>query len=161
VEGRRDDAPVRRRRVLWISLTSESGGSLGREVLARNVTVRLTRRTLLATGAAAGSALALPRAVLPARKTLPVFKLDPCNGTDCVACGACQNYDKYVFFPTEKHADGNRVHIGCNCGIVQGTLERGTYIALFGNPDTGLTRFVADQRDPVVQALIKNHPPSF
>jgi hypothetical protein len=127
------------------------------------VTVRLTRRKLIASGAAASVALALPARVLPAAKTLPVFKLDPCESpsdADCIACQACHSHDANSLFPTHKAADGNRAHTYCNCGIVEGTLDRGTYIALFGNPDR-LTKYRVDLRDPAVKAILKAHPPSF
>jgi hypothetical protein len=128
-----------------------------------NVTVRLTRRKLIASGAAASVALALPARVLPASKTLPVFKLDPCESpsdTDCIACQACHSHDANSLFPSSKAADGNRAHIGCNCAIHEGTLDRATYIALFGNPDH-LHSYRADLRDPQVQAILKKNPPSF
>jgi hypothetical protein len=121
---------------------------------------RLTRRTLIARGAAAGAVLVLPARAVAASKTLPVFRLETGCGDGACACLACKVHDQNSLFPSKKAADGNRAHIGCNCVVHEGTLERGTYIALFGDPNH-LHSYRADLRDPAVQAVLKNHPASF
>jgi hypothetical protein len=121
---------------------------------------RLTRRTLITRGAAAGAVLVLPARALPASKTLAVFRLETGCGDGACACNACKLHDANSLFPTHKAADGNRAHVGCNCVIDEGTLDRGTHIALFGEPDH-LHSYRADLRDRKVQALLENHPPSF
>jgi hypothetical protein len=120
----------------------------------------LTRRKLITRGAVAGAVLVLPARAVSARKTLPVFRLQTGCGDGPCACNACKSHDANSLFPTSKAADGNRAHIGCDCVIDEGTLDQGTYVALFGNPDR-LRSYRADLRDPQVQALLENHPPSF
>lgn len=120
----------------------------------------LTRRQLIARGAAAGVVLALPRQASAVSPTLPVFRLETGCGDGACACTACKIHDANSLFPTSKAANGNRAHTFCNCVIAEGTLHRGTYIALFGEPDR-LRSYRADLRDSRVQALLKNHPPSF
>ena len=121
----------------------------------------LTRRKLITRGAVAGAVLVLPARAVSARKTLPVFRLQTGCGDGSCACNACKSHDANSLFPTSKAADGNRAHIGCNCVIDEGTLDQGTYVALFGEPTAKVTAFRADLRNPRVQALLKNHPPSF
>jgi hypothetical protein len=121
---------------------------------------RLTRRTLITRGAAAGAVLVLPSGALSASKTLAVFRLETGCGDGACACHACKLHDANSVFPSRKAADGNRAHIGCNCPIHEGTLARGAYIALFGDPDH-LHSYRADLRDPQVQAILKKNPPSF
>jgi len=121
----------------------------------------LTRRTLITRGAVAGAVLVLPARAFSASKTLPVFRLETGCGDGACACNACKSHDANSLFPTSKAADGNRAHIGCNCIVDEGTLDRGTYIALFGEPTARLTAFRVDLRDPGVLAVLKNHPPSF
>ena len=70
------------------------------------------------------------------------------------------SHAKGSYFPTSKAADGNRAHPGCDCCIAAGTIQYGTYVALFGNP-AGLTRYRVDTRDRRTQAILKNNPPRF
>ena len=51
-------------------------------------------------------------------------------------------------------------NIGCNCNVVQGTMDFGTFVALFGNPKK-LESFRADLRSARNQAVLKNHAPVF
>jgi hypothetical protein len=120
----------------------------------------LTRRKLIAQGAAAGAVLAFPTRALSAKKTLPIFRLLTGCGDGSCACNACKIHDAKSLFPTWKAANGNRAHIGCNCTIDEGTIEKGTWVALFGEP-TSLTAYRVDLRNPHVNALVKKHPPSF
>ena len=130
----------------------------------------LTRKHLLATGAGAVGALAIPAAVRgappvkaapapvkpPAPKQQPVYKLVP-NGHTCKACA---KHDASSIFPTAKAANGNRAHIGCNCRVVGGTIDFGTFVALFGNPKK-LESYRSDLRSARNQAVLKNHQPVF
>ena len=116
----------------------------------------LTRRGLLASGAAAAGALAVPAVARAKPKTQAVYKLVPNGAT----CEACKRHDAASLFPTAKAADGNRAHIGCNCNVVGGTIDYGTYVALFGAPEE-LRSYRADLRSTRTQAVVKNHPPVF
>ncbi len=123
----------------------------------------LTRKRLLTTGAGALGALAVPRVARGGGppptanpKQQPVFKLVP-NGHTCKACG---KHDANSIFPTAKAANGNRAHIGCNCTVVKGTMDYGTFVALFGNPKQ-LESYRADLRSARNQAVLKNHAPVF
>src|SRR5712691_7870751 len=123
----------------------------------------LTRERLLTTGAGALGAFAVPRVARgggpPSTanpKQQPVFKLVP-NGHTCKACG---KHDPNSIFPTAKAANGNRAHIGCNCTVVKGTMDYGTFVALFGNPKQ-LESYRADLRSARNQAVLKNHAPVF
>lgn len=123
----------------------------------------LTRKRFLATGAGAVGALAVPQVARaggsPATskaKQQAVYKLVPNGHT----CRACVNHDDKSVFPSRKAADGNRAHIGCNCKIVEGTLDYGTFVALFGNP-AHLESYRADLRSARNQAVLKNHNPVF
>jgi hypothetical protein len=126
----------------------------------------VTRRALLARGGAlAAAVLATPRlafAAPGAATTAKVYKLTPCGlgQTSPCSCRACIAHDANSLFPSEKAADGNRAHIGCDCSILEGTLHNGTYVALFGNSDH-LRNYRADLRSPRVQELLKNHPAQF
>jgi hypothetical protein len=128
---------------------------------------RLTRGGLVArgavvVGAAAVPALAHAKPAPASAKTVAIYRLDPdsskCGGGNG-ACNACVLHANTIF-PTAKAADGNRAHPGCDCCIVGGSLEYGTYVALFGNPDH-LRSYRADPRTPRVRTLLKNHPPVF
>jgi hypothetical protein len=123
----------------------------------------ITRKRLLATGAGAVGALAIPPAVRGAPsaksstlKQQSVFKLVR-NGATCKACA---NHDASSLFPTAKAANGNRAHVGCNCLVVEGTMDFGTFVALFGNPNK-LESYRADLRSARNQAVLKNHQPVF
>jgi hypothetical protein len=125
---------------------------------------KLTRRRFLAAGGAVLGVLAFPLRALAATKTHDLYKLTPCppgktSGKPC-SCHACVVHDANSLFPSSKAADGNRAHINCNCSIVKGTLDFGTYVALFGNPGH-LRSYRADLRSRNVQAILKNHPPQF
>jgi hypothetical protein len=120
------------------------------------VETTFSRRRLVASGAAAVGALALPSVGRAARKSQPVFKLVPNGAT----CRACLHHDGPSLFPTAKAANGNRAHIGCNCRIVQGVADFGTFVALFGNPGD-LRAYRADRRSTRTQAILKNHEPVF
>jgi hypothetical protein len=142
------------------ALRAESAGT--------SMTGVLTRRGFLGRGAAGIAALAFPglasaRARRASSKTAAVFKLDPrserCGG-GVGGCAACVAHDANSLFPSLKAAKGNRAHNGCDCCVVAGTLEYGTYVALFGNPDRR-TRYRADKRDRRTQELLKGHPPQF
>jgi hypothetical protein len=119
----------------------------------------LTRKKLVVTGAGAVGALAIPRvarAGAPKPKQQPVFKLVPNGHT----CNACQKHDTNSLFPTAKAANGNRAHIGCNCSVVEGTMDYGTFVALFGNPKR-LESYRADLRSARNRAVLKTHEPVF
>jgi hypothetical protein len=116
----------------------------------------LSRRRFVTSGAAAAGVLALPAVARAGKKTQPIFKLVP-NGATCASCG---KHDGASLFPTAKAADGNRAHIGCNCNIVQGTIDYGTFVALFGNPKD-IRSYRADRRSTRTQAILKNHEPVF
>jgi hypothetical protein len=123
----------------------------------------LDRKRFLTAGAGAVGALAVPQLAHaggpPAQakaKLQPVFKLAP-NGHTCKACA---QHDAQSIFPTAKAANGNRAHVGCNCAIVQGTIDYGTFVALFGNP-ARLESYRADLRSSRNQAVLRNHAPVF
>ncbi len=121
----------------------------------------LSRKRFLAAGAGAVGALAVPtiaRAGGPSAqaKQQAVYKLVP-NGHTCKACA---NHDSKSIFPSAKAANGNRAHVGCNCKVVEGTMDYGTFVALFGNP-THLEGYRADLRSARNQAVLKNHEPVF
>jgi hypothetical protein len=126
----------------------------------------LTRGGFVARGAAAVGVVAVPalsrvKRASAAPKTIAVYRLDPhsekCGGNKG-ACNACVQHDTNSLFPTAKAADGNRAHPGCDCCVVAGTLEFGTYVALFGNPKE-LHSYRADLRSPRVRAVLKGHAP--
>jgi hypothetical protein len=130
------------------------------------MTTVLTRRGFVARGGAALAALAFPAAAAARRaapKTAAIYRLDPhserCGG-GVGSCKACAGYAGRSYFPTSKAADGNRAHYGCDCCIVAGTIDYGTYVALFGNPNH-ITRYRADTRDQRTKAILKNHQPRF
>ena len=130
----------------------------------------ITRKDLITAGAGALGALAVPAAVRaasapksPAKPAPPpppkqqaVYKLVR-NGHTCRACG---KHDDNSLFPTEKAAKGNRAHPGCNCTVAAGTMDYGTFVALFGNPKK-LESYRADLRSARKQAVLKNHMPVF
>jgi hypothetical protein len=116
----------------------------------------LNRRRFVASGVAAAGALAIPTVARGKPKTQPVFKLVPNGAT----CHACMRHDIASLFPTAKAANGNRAHIGCNCTVVQGSIDHGTFVALFGDPNE-LRSFRADLRSTRNRAIIKNHEPVF
>jgi hypothetical protein len=116
----------------------------------------LTRRRLLSSGAAAAGALAIPAVGRAKPKSQAIFKLVPNGGT----CHSCVDHDRFSLFPSWKAANGNRAHIGCNCKIVKGTVDKGTFVALFGSPDD-LRSYRADRRSTRTRAILKNHEPSF
>src|SRR5438132_5874293 len=125
----------------------------------------ITRKDLITVGAGAFAALAVPAAVRAATKPVPpppqpqpqpVYKLVP-NGHTCRACG---KHDSSSLFPTDKAARGNRAHPGCNCTVVAGTMDYGTFVAVFGNPKK-LESYRADLRSARIQAVLKNHLPVF
>lgn len=117
---------------------------------------RLTRRRLLSAGAAAAGALAIPTVARAKPKTELIFKLVPNGAT----CRGCASHDEASLFPTAKAANGNRAHIGCNCTIARGTVDHGTFVALFGPPDD-FRSYRADRRSTRTQAILKNHEPTF
>lgn len=116
----------------------------------------LTRRGLLASGAAAAGALAVPAVARAKPRTQAIFKLTPNGGT----CKACAKHDAASLFPTAKAADSNRAHIGCNCAVIPGTIEYGTFVALFGAPGK-LRSYRADLRSTRTREVVKNHAPVF
>ena len=122
----------------------------------------------MARGAAAVGVVAVPalsraKRASAAPKTLAVYRLDPhseqCGG-NTGSCASCAQHDANSLFPTVKAADGNRAHPGCDCCVVAGTIEFGTYVALFGNPKE-LRSYRADLRSPRVKAMLKGHLPVF
>jgi hypothetical protein len=130
------------------------------------MTTTLTRRALIARGGTALAALSFPALAAARRvrsKTVAIYKLDA-NSEHCGgragSCKACAAWAHRSFFPSSKAAAGNRVHAGCDCCIVAGTIDYGTYVALFGNPKQ-LTRYRVDTRDRRTQAILKQHPPRF
>jgi hypothetical protein len=116
----------------------------------------VTRKRLLASGAAAAGALAIPKIARSAPKSQSIFKLVPNKAT----CGACLGHDAASLFPTRKAADGNRAHIGCNCDIVKGSVDYGTFVALFGRP-IDLRSYRADRRSTRTRAILQGHEPVF
>jgi hypothetical protein len=119
----------------------------------------LTRKRFVTAGAAALGAAAVPavaRGSLSAAKTQPVYKLVRNGHT----CKSCLKHDANSLFPSMKAANGNRAHVGCNCNIVAGTLDFGTYVALFGNPKH-IESYRADLRSARTRAVLKNHDPVF
>jgi hypothetical protein len=120
----------------------------------------LTRRSLLVRAGGAGALLAFPALAAAQPKTVSVFKLDTGCGDGACACAACKAHDANSLFPSGKTANGNRAHVGCNCVVVEGTLDRGAYIALFGDPDR-LRVYRADRRDRKTAAVLRQHPPTF
>jgi hypothetical protein len=130
------------------------------------MTTALTRRGFIARGATTLAALSFPALAAARRtgsKTVAIYRLDPhsehCGG-GVGSCKACAAWADRSYFPNPKAAAGNRVHVGCDCCIVAGTIDYGTYVALFGNPKQ-LTRYRADTRDRRTQAILKQHPPHF
>jgi len=118
----------------------------------------LTRKRFVAGAAALGAASvpAIARGALAASKTQPVYKLVR-NGHTCKACLA---HDSNSLFASAKAANGNRAHVGCNCKIVGGSLDYGTYVALFGSPKQ-LEAYRVDLRSARVRAVLLNHAPTF
>jgi hypothetical protein len=130
------------------------------------MTTTLTRRGFVARGGAALAALSFPALAAARRaapKTVAIYRLDP-NSAHCGgpagSCAACVSWAFRSVFPTAKAAAGNRVHVGCDCCVIAGTIDYGTYVALFGNPKQ-LTRYRADMRDRRTQSILKQHPPRF
>jgi hypothetical protein len=129
---------------------------------------RLTRGGFVARGAVVVGGVAVPGLARVGRaaaapKTLAVYGLDPdgnCAGNDDGFCQACANHAANSVFPTPTAADGNRAHNGCNCCVVEGRLEHGTYVALFGNP-RHLRNYRADLRSKRVKTLLKGQLPNF
>jgi hypothetical protein len=130
---------------------------------------RLTRGGFVARGAVVVGGVAVPglarvgrAAAAPGTRT--VYGLDPdgnCAGNDDGFCKACANHAANSVFPTAKAADGNRAHIGCNCCVVEGKLEHGKYVALFGNPRHELRSYRADLRSNRVKGILKGQLPNF
>jgi hypothetical protein len=116
----------------------------------------LTRRGLLSSGAAAAGALAIPAVANAKPKEQSIFKLVPNGGT----CKACLSHATASLFPTAKAAAGNRAHVGCNCTVVRGSIDYGTFVALFGDP-RDVRSYRADLRSKRNQAILKNHAPVF
>ncbi len=120
----------------------------------------LTRRRFLAGGAAVASALAYPARLLAAPKRSDIYKLDTGCGAGSCACAACVGHAANGLFPSAKAAGGNRAHAGCNCVVTKGSIDYGTYVALFGNP-AHPRAYRADRRWPWVKAVLTQHPPVF
>lgn len=120
----------------------------------------VTRKGFIAAGGAVAGALTLPARMFAASKTTDVYKLDTGCGHGRCACNACFYHDTYSLFPSAKAANGNRAHVGCNCLIRKGSIDQGTYVALFGNP-AHLRAYHVDTRWPWVRAILKQHPPNF
>ena len=116
----------------------------------------LSRRRLVISGAAAAGALAVPTTARAKPKTLPVYKLVPNGAT----CKSCLGHDAASLFRTGKAANGNRAHVACNCAILRGSIDYGTFVALFGNPGD-LRAYRADRRSTRTQGILKNHEPNF
>lgn len=143
----------------WESLLSVDSCDSPDRSLREMAERTLTREKLLVTGAGAVGALALPRVArggVPKAKQQLVFKLVPNGHT----CKACQKHDTNSLFPSAKAANGNRAHVGCNCSIVEGSMDYGTFVALFGNPKR-LESYRADLRSARSRAVLKNHEPVF
>jgi len=103
--------------------------------------------------------LAQPSRLLAASKSTDVYRLDTGCGNGSCACNACFGHTNSLF-PTAKAANGNRAHIRCNCLIQKGSIDNGTYVALFGNP-AHLRSYRVDIRWPWVRAILKQHPAKF
>ena len=120
-------------------------------------------RGALVVGGVAVPGLARVGQAAAAPKTVAVYGLDHdgnCAGNDDGFCDACANHAANSVFPTAKAADGNRAHPGCNCCIVEGRLEYGASVALFGNPKH-LRDYRADLRSRRVNAILKGKLPAF
>jgi hypothetical protein len=127
------------------------------------MTTPLTRKRFVARGVLAVAVLAAPaRAFAKKRpKRQPVYRLYPRGGKGD-ACKACRRHAANQIFPTHKAANGNRAHTGCDCAIQKGSLDYGTYVALFGLPThKKLKRYRADKRKPAIGKILKKHPPVF
>jgi TAT (twin-arginine translocation) pathway signal sequence len=126
------------------------------------VAEKLTRREFVVGGAAVAAAVALPQVAFPKSNRIAIWRLQPlgvCSG-GTTACRTCASYDGHTLFPTEKAANGNRAHIGCDCCLQQGTIDYGGYVALFGPPGD-LKAYRVDTRSREVAAILKQHPPLF
>jgi hypothetical protein len=116
---------------------------------------RYSRGALIRRSAAVAAGLALlgPAEAIAGRgkpkrprrpRRLPIYGLDPNRDPSCshedrarhrCSCNACKAHARNRIFPTKKAADGNRAHVGCNCGVVRrGTLPYAVWVALFGSP---------------------------
>lgn len=112
-----------------------------------------SRRRFVAAGiAAVGGALATGPSALGARKTRTVYKLDTGCGAGC-SCNACVSHADNKLFGDVSAV--RRAHTGCNCLIVQGELDQGTYTALFAHGKE------VDRRSQRARAILRNHEPSF
>ena len=134
----------------------------------------ISRRSFLGRGATATGALALAAAPVAARAAgskhqLAVFRLDPeWNGAaycqvdegakpdGCHGCHACHLHAANKLFASTKAADDGRAHLGCRCLVTgAGTLPRGTWVALFGNPKHP-RRTSVDRRNRRTRQILKN-----
>jgi hypothetical protein len=128
---------------------------------------RITRRRLLAGGAAGLAVVAVPRAALAHPKTRLVYKLDPEWGAgdpscprkerlkprSCHACNACHHHAHNKLWSSA--ASIRRAHLGCKCKIVSLAIPTGVFTALFG-PDNHPRRFEVDRRDTWVYAILRH-----
>ena len=53
------------------------------------------------------------------------------------SCHACKKHAANKIFSSNKSADINRAHIGCNCRIVKEEIGWSNYIAAFGSDSKG------------------------
>ena len=133
----------------------------------------ISRRSFLGRGATATGALALAAApsarATPAgtQQQLAVFRLDPeWNGAaycqvdegakpgSCHGCHACHLHAANKLFVSAAAADQGRAHLACHCLVASaGTLPRGTWVALFGNPKHPKRQSV-DRRNHRTQAIL-------
>ena len=129
----------------------------------------ITRRGLLARGAALIGAVAVPAAcggggsslsrttpttTTAADERLTVYRLNVgtagCSSRGTCSCKACAKHAENKVFATSEAANANRAHRYCNCVVGQaGTLPRATYVELFGEP-TSIRFEMADRRRPGV-----------
>ncbi|MDP9357008.1 MAG: hypothetical protein M3R02_17320 [Chloroflexota bacterium] len=116
------------------------------------------RRALLARGAAATAALAETlglRSAAAGAESLTVYRLDPGDCVGCQTCNACRGHAANKFFASFAATDGGRAHPGCDCGVVEESMARNTWTALFGAPQRPRTESV-DKRHEWVQAVLES-----
>jgi hypothetical protein len=101
----------RRRNVA--AMESQGQGGIGRREFLRLAVLGLAA-TL------PGSALAA-EAGRRKKKTKVVFRLSTHSRR---TCKACKGHAANRFYRTEKAADKDRAHVGCNCAIVTQTIDR-------------------------------------
>jgi hypothetical protein len=129
---------------------------------------RITRRRLLASGAAAATTAAFPAIALGhGRKTRLVYKLDPEWGADdphcprkerqktrsCHACNACHRHARNKLWSSGAAIE--RAHLGCKCEVVAVPIPKEVFTFLFG-PENHPLRSEVDRRDTWVHRALRS-----